>query len=531
MGGADATTGQDSFTTAPSPGNGTVRFIAFGDSGVGSAVQSQLAARMTADTFDLALHTGDVAYGTSDMVGGPSYTQYDNWLFGIYPWMRSHPFYPSIGNHDDEINHASAYRDVFVLPEQGASTTYPDNAERYYSFDYGPIHFVALDTEFALLDPGRQQAQLAWLDADLAATTQPWRVVYFHRSPYSSGSEHGSALDVRQAFSPILERRGVQLVLSGHDHDFERSIPWRQFVSSASGITYVVTGGGGAALYAVGSSAWTAKSASVNHYMRVTVSGCTMTIEAVGVDGAVFDQASINRCSAGNQPPQVSLTAPQGGVSLAAASNLSISATANDSDGSINRVEFYAGTTLLNTDTTAPYAYTWLSVPAGTSIFARSRTITQERARLRPRPPSRSRPRHHRRRASRSRRPPTTRRWSRDTICECLRVAPIRTRQRRSRRPTSASLRPTRRGRLPSIDRRSSAPWRPVTMWRRWRPSEVAGVRRAAVSRSAAEVNGGVLRHLPGSRTLEVGGPFGRMNRSALASASPTWPFNQASLT
>ena len=255
---------------------------------------------------------------------------------------------------------------MFVLPEQGASTTYPDNAERYYSFDYGPIHFVALDTEYALLDPGRQQAQLAWLDADLAATTQPWRVVYFHRSPYSSGSEHGSALDVRQAFSPILERRGVQLVLSGHDHDYERSVPWRQFVSSASGITYVVTGGGGAALYAVGSSAWTAKSASVNHYMRVTVSGCTMTIEAVGLDGAVFDQASINRCSAGNQPPQVSLTAPQGGVSLAAASNLSISATANDSDGSINRVEFYAGTTLLNTDTTAPYAYTWLSVPAGT---------------------------------------------------------------------------------------------------------------------------------------------------------------------
>ena len=131
MGGADATTGQDSFKTAPSPGNGTVRFIAFGDSGVGSAVQSQLAARMTADTFDLALHTGDVAYGTSDLQGGPSYTQYDNWLFAIYPWMRSHPFYPSIGNHDDEINHASAYRDVFVLPEQGASTTYPDNAERY----------------------------------------------------------------------------------------------------------------------------------------------------------------------------------------------------------------------------------------------------------------------------------------------------------------------------------------------------------------------------------------------------------------
>jgi len=365
MGGADATPGQDSLTTAPGTGTGSIRFIAFGDSGIGSTSQSQLAARIAADTFDFAVHTGDVAYGSSAGVGGPSYTQYDNWLFGVYSqWMGSRPFYPSIGNHDDEINHASAYRDVFVLPELGASSTYPDNAERYYSFDYGPVHFVALDTEYALLDPGRQQAQLAWLDADLGATTQPWRVVYFHRSPYSSGAEHGSMLDVRQAFSPILERRGVQLVLSGHDHDYERSLPWRQFVATGSAITYVVTGGGGAPLYGVGTSSWTAKSASVNHYMRMTAAGCVMTVEAVGLDGAVFDQTSINRCGAANQPPQVTLTAPQAGASYAASSDVSISATATD-DGSIARVEFYAGTTLLNTDTAAPYAYTWSGVPAG----------------------------------------------------------------------------------------------------------------------------------------------------------------------
>jgi hypothetical protein len=68
---------------------------------------------------------------------------------------------------------------VFVLPEEGATTKYPDNAERFYSFDYGPVHFVALDTEHAFIDTARRQAQLAWLDADLAATTQPWKVVYF----------------------------------------------------------------------------------------------------------------------------------------------------------------------------------------------------------------------------------------------------------------------------------------------------------------------------------------------------------------
>jgi hypothetical protein len=298
MGGADATPGQDGFTTAPRTGGGTVRFIAFGDSGVGSPAQNQLAARMAADTFDLALHTGDLAYGNANMVGGATYTQYDNWLFSVYSsWMRSRPFYPSIGNHDDEIGAARAYRDVFVLPEEGASATFPDHAERYYSFDYGPVHFIALDTELAFLNTTRRQAQLSWLEADLAATNQPWRVVYFHRSPYSSGGEHGSNLTVRQVFAPVFERHGVDLVLSAHDHDYERSIPWREFVTGGAAVTYVVTGGGGAPLYPVGTSAWTAKSASSHHYARVTAGDCVMKLEAVRIDGVVFDQAVIDRCT------------------------------------------------------------------------------------------------------------------------------------------------------------------------------------------------------------------------------------------
>lgn len=371
MNAVDATSGQDTFTTAPRTGTGTVRFIAFGDSGAGTSAQSQLAARMAADTFNLALHTGDVAYGNTNLVGGASYKQYDDWLFGVYSWMRSRPLYPSIGNHDDEIGFARAYRDVFVLPEEGATTTYPDNAERFYSFDYGPVHFVALDTEHAFIDTARRQAQLAWLDADLAATTQPWRVVYFHRPPYSSGSEHGSSLDVRQAFAPIFERRGVNLVLNGHDHDYERSKPWREFVTTGSPVMYVVTGGGGAALYPVGTSAWTAAAAATNHYTRVTAgTGCVMTVEAVRTDGVVFDQASIDRCAvvagtAANQPPAVSLSSPANGTSYNAPASVTLAASATD-DKAVTRVEFYSGTTLLNTDTAAPYSFNWTGVSAGT---------------------------------------------------------------------------------------------------------------------------------------------------------------------
>jgi glucose/arabinose dehydrogenase/PKD repeat protein len=298
MNGDDVTAGQGSFRTAPARGTGSIRFLAFGDSGTGSAAQSQVAARMAAESFDLAVHVGDVAYGNEALQGGGHFNEYDDWFFGMYASsLRTHPFYPVIGNHDDEVADAWPFRQVFVLPENGATPQYPDHAERYYSFDYGPVHFVGLDTETAFRDdPGRQAAQLAWLEQDLAATSQPWRVVFFHRSPYSTGAEHGSDLEVRQKFAPLFERYGVQLVLSGHDHDYERTFPMRDF-GGPSSVTYVVTGGGGAALYPVGSASWTALSASVYHFVRASVSTCVLQVEAVDSGGAVFDRYSIDRCS------------------------------------------------------------------------------------------------------------------------------------------------------------------------------------------------------------------------------------------
>ena len=112
------------------------------------------------------------------------YARYDPWFFDIYArLLRPRPFFPSIGNHDDEVQQARPYRDIFVLPEHGAASGYGDHAERFYSFDYRPVHFVAIDTELAFRDPARRQAQLAWLEQDLAATSMPWRVAYRHRSP------------------------------------------------------------------------------------------------------------------------------------------------------------------------------------------------------------------------------------------------------------------------------------------------------------------------------------------------------------
>jgi hypothetical protein len=286
-----------------------VTFIAFGDSGTGSTNQRQLAAVMEQDTFDLSLHLGDIVYGTATGSGGSTYAGYQSWFFDIYKWLVTKPFMPAEGNHDSESTNGNgrAYLDVFVLPENGATPSTPAHKERHYSFDYGPVHFIALDTEFTFQDPARRAEQLAWLEADLAATRQPWKIAYFHRSPYSSGTEHGSDLAVRSAFQPLFERYHVDLSLSAHDHIYERSRPTRVSTNASDGfVTYVVSGGGGAPLYPVATgNPWTAYVASRTNYVKGHVNACTLTLEAIGLNGAAFDGVTLSHCSQPSVPEVV----------------------------------------------------------------------------------------------------------------------------------------------------------------------------------------------------------------------------------
>jgi hypothetical protein len=291
------------FRTAPATGTGNTTFIVFGDSGTGSTQQRQLATLMSNDTFDIALHAGDIAYGFSNGTGDASYKTFNDWFFDIYaPWLPFRAFYPAEGNHDSRPSNGDgvAYLDVFTLPTNGASPSYPDHAERYYSFDFGRVHFVVLDTEFAFQDATRRTEQLSWLESDLAATGQPWKVALFHRSPYSAGGEHGSDQAVRAAFSPVFERHGVQLALSAHEHTYERTRPQR---GSATGtaVTYIVSGGGGGPLYPSGTAEWTAYSASRHHYVKGLATDCTITLSAIGLDGRAFDGTTLDRCTQG--PP------------------------------------------------------------------------------------------------------------------------------------------------------------------------------------------------------------------------------------
>ena len=352
--GVDATPSVlDSFRTAPADGTGTIRFVAFGDSGNGSSAQGQIADRIEAETFNLAIHNGDVAYSSG------TYAQFESYFFPYYrDWLRRVAIFPSIGNHDDRTGSAGPYRTFFALPRDGATPTYPNNAERFYSFDFGPVHFIALDTEAAFLSSTRRQEQLAWLTEDLQTSQgRPWRIAFFHRPPYSSGTEHGSDLAIRQAFGPLFERYNVQVVLNGHEHSFERTVPVRASSDlDLQAVTYIITGAAGAGLYPIGRSSFTAFSRSIHHYVRGVISPSDLTIEAVGTNGAVLDRFTLNRSlqESDAAPPQVSIDSPSAGAVLSGVETIEITAT---DDRRVEKVDLWIDGQLAAIDLAAPYAF------------------------------------------------------------------------------------------------------------------------------------------------------------------------------
>lgn len=258
-----AMTSPAGFRTAPAPDSGTpVSFVAFGDSGSGNSDQFAVLDQLETVPFRLMIHTGDIAYESGTL------GEFEDNFFAVYaPLLRSFAMFPSIGNHDD----SSVFRRVFDVPRSGD--------HNWYSFDYGDIHFVALDTN----DFGTEQAD--WLREDLAGSDREWTVVYGHHPPYSSG-EHGSSTDLRAKLDAIFQEHPVDLMLSGHDHDYERMEPM-------GGVHYVVTGGGGRGTRPVGTSDFTAFSEQVLNFVYVEVHDGQLLLHAIDADGTEFDQLLI----------------------------------------------------------------------------------------------------------------------------------------------------------------------------------------------------------------------------------------------
>ncbi len=268
---------QATFATAPDPG-GALDFVMIGDSGTGSQAQYDVAAQMLALDPDFMLHLGDVIYPAGEA------EDYDPKFFEPYQdLLDSAPIFPSLGNHDYGTLNGAPYLDVLYLPSNN-----PAGTERYYSFDWGDAHFVALDTT-----PPRyaDTAMLQWLESDLAASTATWKFVYFHHAIYSSGPHGYESIieQIRDVLAPIFERHDVDMVFAGHDHDYERSRP-------INGVIYIVSGGGGADTYPVFPQPFSAFALSVHHTAQVQIDGCILSLRAIDKAGTVIDQIVLAKC-------------------------------------------------------------------------------------------------------------------------------------------------------------------------------------------------------------------------------------------
>ena len=153
-----------------------------------------------------------------------------------YPGISSSPDPDSYITLDDRTPRRMPYLDIFSLPTRGEAGGVPSGTEQYYSFDYGTLHVVSLDSQLSARDPAERAAMKRWLESDLQSNTQSWTVVIFHHPPYSKSSHDSDSgavarlggidvpmVDLRREFTGVFENYGVDMVYSGHSHAYERS--------------------------------------------------------------------------------------------------------------------------------------------------------------------------------------------------------------------------------------------------------------------------------------------------------------------
>ena len=263
-------TWEGTFRTPAGPDD-TVRFDVLGSSGVSNDAQHAIAAEMLADAPDFVLHTGDVVFPRGALC------HYGLRYFGPYEDLLPYAAVAStIGEVDLKTSGGGAFRQSFEPDPQ-------NDGPFYRSFDYGPVHVIVLNSElYGRNDPTAIDQQRDWLVEDLAASANaPWTVVLLHRPPYSSTD--GAANDeIRTDLGPVFSQNGVDLVFSGHARNYERFQP-------DGGVTYVVTGGGGADTQGFEPNRTSVAAADVHHFLSVEASPNSLIARVIDEQGGTID--------------------------------------------------------------------------------------------------------------------------------------------------------------------------------------------------------------------------------------------------
>lgn len=261
-----------------------LRVAVLGDSGFGDQTTYNLAAQITKQKPDFMINTGDVVYNIDE---DPSpYDSYRlKWYLPLEPILKQMPIYPVVGNHDIEpaarIDGIPFYYSAFP-PFTGSAF---EGRNQWYSIGYGDWQFLMLDTQTLFGEAGRAE-QDAFLQERLADTSFKHTIPVFHVPPYTSGSVHPDDGIVVQGWVPLFEAANVPLVLSGHNHNYERLVN--------GSITYIVSGGGSNTLYEKGEAVLESQTfAMKTHFVLLDLYPDRIELQAIALDGSILDQATI----------------------------------------------------------------------------------------------------------------------------------------------------------------------------------------------------------------------------------------------
>lgn len=259
---------------------GPLVFGVLGDYGVDNSNEGDVAKLMHSWPLQFIVTMGDNNYpnGAADTIDiniGRYYHSYIAPYRGAYGLGACrNRFFPSLGNHDWNTADAKPYRDYFELPGN----------ERYYDLVWGDVHLFAVDSDGNEPDGVTADSiQGQWLKAALASSTSHWNIVYMHHPPYTSGP-HGSSTFMQWPY----QEWGADLVLAGHDHDYERV--------NIDGLTYIVCGLGGAANYPISDPPVPGSQFAYNSGYgagRVTVNATQLLFEFIATDGTVVDHVTL----------------------------------------------------------------------------------------------------------------------------------------------------------------------------------------------------------------------------------------------
>jgi hypothetical protein len=234
---------------------------------------------------------------------GQSGAHWNAWFAAAKGVIDRVPEMPVVGNHDyfGSRDMAKPYYWIaqWITPQNG-----PEGLKsQVYSYDYGPVHFAVLDSqqEEQKKHGDILKIQQSWLEADLAASKARWKMVFFHKPPYESYPNRTNP-EIKAAFCPILEKHGVDLVFTAHDHAIARTYPIRNGVMMqrpSQGVIYYVSGQSGGKTYkAVRKMDWNTyfyHPADQPNYFVVEVTEKKITVNTIKLDGTILDVFFIDK--------------------------------------------------------------------------------------------------------------------------------------------------------------------------------------------------------------------------------------------